>query len=71
MLKKTATENSLLYTNFVVDIQDETKEEHISELKELRDECDSLKALIEKRTAELTILNNELFFKTRKKKNVF
>jgi len=48
-----------------MDIQDKTKEELISELKELLYESDSLKALKEKREAELIIANKELAFQKK------
>jgi hypothetical protein len=51
--------------NFVMDIQDKTKEKLISELKELLHESDSLKALKEKRADELIIANIELAFQKK------
>ncbi len=50
-----------------MDIQDKTKEELISELKELLHESNSLKALIEKREAEFLIANKELLFQNEEK----
>jgi len=50
-----------------MDIQDKTKEELQKELTELLHESDSLKALKEKREAELIIANKELAFQNEEK----
>ena len=52
-----------------MDIQDKTREELISELQELLQENNSLKALKEKEEAELIIVNKELAFQNKEKEN--
>ncbi len=67
MLKDAVAESLSLKTNFVMDIQGKTKEKLISELQELFQENNFLKALKEKEELEFVIANKELAFQNEEK----
>jgi hypothetical protein len=54
-----------LYNNFIMEIQDKTKDELITELNELLKKTNYLKVQNETLTAELLVANEKLFFQKK------
>jgi hypothetical protein len=55
-----------LYNNFIMEIQDKTKDELITELNELLKKTNYLKVQNETLTAELLVANEKIVFKKKR-----